>query len=92
MSDAASDTYRYEQDQNLSAAIREAIAAERDDMAADVDLGLYDDLNPEAIDSLVRRDARPQTSVELHTNAAKVTLWGDGDFDVQVLDEDARRD
>lgn len=92
MSTDQRDTYKYEAEQGLGDAIRRAIAAEQDVPPEEVDLGLYEDLNPAGIDSLVRRDAKPQTSVELYTNAVKVTLWGDGDFDIDVLDADARRE
>lgn len=87
--DATRDTYHFEAENDLSEAIRRAVADERGEEVGDDDLQLYEDINPDALDTLLWEDARPQTSVELHTNAVKVTLWGDGGMDIQVLDEEA---
>lgn len=71
------DKYTPDQDRSLSGAILEAIEEFRDEDMAQSDFLLYEDIDPDALDSLFRHDAQPRTTVEFDTDDVRVELYGD---------------
>ena len=72
----------------LSTAILEAIEDHKDEDLQESDFVLYDDIDPDAIDSLFREASSAETSVQFNTDDVTVTLWGDGRVEIRVTDRE----
>jgi hypothetical protein len=72
----------------LSTTILEAIEDQKDEDLSEADFRLYDDIDPDALDNLFRKDANADTTVEFNTDDVTVTLWGDGTVRIRVEPRD----
>ncbi|QLG63376.1 HalOD1 output domain-containing protein [Halorarum salinum] len=87
--DVVRDAYTTDQDRSLTDAMLGAIErCKGDDLTRD-DFVLYEDVNPDALDSLFRHDAEPRTEVTFATDGVEVELWGDGGVEIRVGDATA---
>lgn len=78
------DRYYPDEDRELSTAILEAIEDRKGTDVSKVDFILYDDIDPDALDNLFRKDGTANTTVQFNTDDVTVTLWGDGGVEIQV--------
>lgn len=78
------DVYYPEEGKSLSTAVLETIQEQKDENITKGDFQLYDDIDPDALDSLFRKDSTAETSVQFNTDDVTVTLWGDGGVEIQV--------
>lgn len=72
----------------LSTAVLEAIEEHKNEDLRESDFVLYDDIDPDAIDTLFREDSTARTAVEFHTDDVTVTLRGNGAVEIRVSDRD----
>ncbi|NHN46458.1 hypothetical protein G9464_02425 [Halostella sp. JP-L12] len=78
------DLYYPGEDKKLSTAVLETIQKQTDKDITKADFHLYDDIDPDALDSLFRKESTAETSVQFNTDDVTVTLWGDGAVAIQV--------
>lgn len=76
--------YTPDQDRSLSDAVLDAIEEYKGEDLARSDFVLYEDIDPDALDSLFRHDARPRTTVEFDTDDVRVELYGDSGVVITV--------
>lgn len=69
----------------LSTAILETIDDVKPEDVTKADFQLYDDIDPDTLDNLFRKDATANTTVEFDTDDVTVTLHGDGTIQIQVV-------
>lgn len=72
----------------LSTAILEAIGDHKNEDLRVSDFVLYDDVDPDALDSLFRENSTAETLVQFTTDDVTVTLWGDGGVEIRVSDRE----
>lgn len=87
--DAVRDRYTSDQDRSLTDAVLDAIKNCKGDDLRRTDFLLYEDINPDALNTLFRDDARPRTTVAFTTDGVLVELWGDGGVEIRVTDRSA---
>lgn len=80
------DTYSPDQDRSLTVAVLAAIEECKGEDLLRSDFGLYEDINPDALDSLFRHDAEPRTRVGFSTDGVRIELWGNGGVEIRVED------
>ncbi len=68
--------------------ILEAIEDQKGEDLSEADFRLYDDIDPDALDNLFRKDANADTTVEFNTDDVTVTLRGDGTVKIRVEPRD----
>ena len=83
------DSYSPDQDQSLTDAVLDAIEECKGEDLLRSDFVLYEDINPDALDALFRRDAKPRTRVEFSTDGVRIELWGDDGVEIRVEDSTA---
>lgn len=83
---AVQETYTPDQDRTLTEAILDAIEDCKGEDLLRTDYILYEDINPDALDSLFRHDAQPRTTLTFETDGAEVELWGDSGIEIRVTD------
>ena len=86
---AVRESYTRDQDRSLTEALLDAIGRCKGDDLRRSDFVLYEDVDPDALDSLFRTDARPRTTVTFTTDGVEVELWGDGGVEIRVTDRSA---
>ena len=82
--DAVQDTYTPDQDRSLTDAVLGAIEDCKGDALMRTDFRLYEDIDPDSLNSLFRDDAKPRTTVMFATDGVQVELWGDGGVEIRV--------
>lgn len=80
------ESYTPDQDRSLTEAVLDAIEDCKGENLLRTDFVLYEDINPDALESLVRHDAQPRTTVTFSTDGVEVELWGDGGIEIRVTD------
>lgn len=83
---AVQASYTPDQDRTLTEAVLDAIEDCKRDTLQRSDFILYEDIDPDALNSLFRDDARPRTTVKFRTDGVEVELWGDGGVEIRVTD------
>ncbi|QLG27452.1 hypothetical protein HUG10_07765 [Halorarum halophilum] len=83
---AVQASYTPDQDRTLTEAVLDAIEDCKRDNLQRTDFVLYEDIDPDALNSLFRHDARPRTTVNFRTDGVEVELWGDGGVEIRVTD------
>lgn len=78
------DTYTPDQDRSLTDAVLDAIEKCKGDDLMRADFILYEDIDPDALNTLFRHDAKPRTTVMFTTDGVQVELWGDGGVEIRV--------
>ena len=76
--------YHPDDDRELSTAILETIEALKNEDLTKAHFQLYDDIDPDALEKLFRKDATANTSVEFTTDDVEVTLRGNGAVAIDV--------
>lgn len=79
-------SYSPNQDRSLTEAVLDAIEDYKGEDLLRTDFILFEDVNPDALDCLFRRDAQPRTTVAFSTDGVDVELWGDGGIEIRVTD------
>lgn len=82
--DGVQDTYIPDQDRSLTDAILDAIEDCKGDDLTRTDFVLFEDIDPDALNSLFRHDAQPRTTLTFTTDDVEVKLWGDGGVKIHV--------
>ncbi|WP_227380901.1 HalOD1 output domain-containing protein [Haladaptatus halobius] len=82
-----SELYHPDDDRELSTAIVETVADLKDTEVTETEFQLYDDINPDALNNLFRKDATANTTVVFDTDDVIVTLWGDGIVKIKVVSQ-----
>lgn len=72
------ETYEQEQDRSLTDALLDAIVRCRGDDLQRTDFALFEDVDPDALEDLLREDAQPRTSVTLEAEDVRLEFRGDG--------------
>lgn len=80
-------SYTTDQDHSLTEAVLDAIEECKGEDLQRTDFVLYEDVNPDALDSLFRHDAQPRTVVSFDTDGVKLELWGDDGIEIRVTDQ-----
>ncbi len=80
------ESYTPHQDRSLTEAVLDAIEECKGEDLLRTDFVLYEDINPDALESLFRHDAQPRTTVTFDTDGVKVELWGDDGVKIRVTD------
>ena len=80
------DTYTPDQDRSLTEAVLDAIENCKGQNLQRTDFDLYEDINPDALNTLFRHDAQPRTTVTFTTDGVQVQLWGDDGVEIRVED------
>lgn len=84
-----SPTLRYQpdEDEELSVAIVRALSKAKGRDVTEEECVLYRSIDPEALDSLFRREGGEDTiKIEFTTHDAVVILWGNGEVSIEVHD------
>lgn len=87
--DAVRDKYTPDQDRSLTDAVLDTIENCKGDDLQRTDYVLYEDINPDALNTLFRNDAQSRTTVTFTTDGVKVELWGDGGVKIRVTERPA---
>ena len=82
--DKVHERYYPGEDRKLSVAVLEAIEEQKHEDLSKADFQLYDDVDPDALDSLFQPDSNANTSVQFNTDGVTVTLWGDGGVEIRI--------
>lgn len=69
------DTYTPDQGRSPTDAVLDAIENYKGGDLLRADFVLYEDIDPDALDSLFRHDARPRTRVAFTTDDVRIELW-----------------
>ncbi|MFC7216144.1 HalOD1 output domain-containing protein [Saliphagus sp. GCM10025334] len=80
------ESYTPDQDRSLTETILDAIEDCKGKALLRTDFVLYEDINPDALNSLFRHDAQPRTTVTFETDGIEVELWGDDGVEIRVTD------
>ena len=83
------DSYSPDQGRSLTDAVLDAIEECKGEDLLRSDFVLYEDINPDALDTLFRHDAQPRTRVGFSTDGVRIELWGDGGVEIRVEDRTA---
>ncbi len=78
--------YTPDQDRSLTEAVLDAIEDCKGEDLLRTDFILYEDIDPEALNSLFRHDAQSRTTVTFETDGVTVELWGDGGVEIRVTE------
>lgn len=81
------ETYTPDRGRSLTDAVLDAIENCKGDALLRTDFDLYEDINPDALNTLIRHDAQPRTRVAFITDDVRVELWGDGGVEIRVEDQ-----
>ena len=85
-SDVVEATYTPEQEGTLSDEVLTAIEEYTETDLTKSEFRLFDDIDPDALDALFRRDAEPATFVQFAVGDVYVTLWGNSGVEIRVAD------
>lgn len=79
---------RYEPDQprSLTDAVLDAIEQCRGPDLRRTDFGLFEDVDNEALEGLLREDAEPRTRLTIESEGVRLELWGDGSVEIRAED------
>lgn len=80
------ESYTPDQDRSVTEAVLDAIEECKGEDLLRTDFVLYEDIDPDALDSLFRHDAQPRTTVTFDTDSVTVELWGDDGVEICVTD------
>ena len=83
-SDVVEATYTHEQDGDLSDEILAAIEAYTETDLTKSEFRLFDNVDPDALDTLFRRGTEPETFVQFAVEDVYVTLWGKDGVEIRV--------
>lgn len=83
------DKYTPDQDRSLTDAVLDTIENCKGDDLQRTDFVLYEDIDPDALNTLFRNDAQPRTTVTFTTDGVEVELWGDGGVEIRVTERRA---
>ncbi|WP_312911364.1 HalOD1 output domain-containing protein [Natronosalvus caseinilyticus] len=78
--------YTPDQDRSLTEAVLDAIEDYKGEDLLRADFVLYEDVNPDALNSLFRPDAQSRTTVTFDTDGVTVELRGNGGVEIRVTD------
>lgn len=78
--------YPVEENVPLSEAVLEAVKAHENSSLSADEFGLYDHINPDAIDMLFRDTADVDVTVQIDLENVTVSIWSDGGIDIRVTD------
>ena len=84
--DIVRETYRPQQDRTLSEAVLDAIGAYKDTNVTKSEFVLYDAINPDAVDKLIRHDAQANPELKFDVGGVRVNLWGNSPVHIKVID------
>lgn len=84
---AVQETYMPDQDRSLTDAILDAIDNCKGNDLRRTDFILYEDINPDALNTLFRQDAQPRTTVTFATDGVQVELWGNNGVEIRVMEQ-----
>ncbi|MFC7213180.1 HalOD1 output domain-containing protein [Saliphagus sp. GCM10025334] len=82
----ARERYTPDQDRSLTEAVLDAIEDYKGEDLLRADFVLYEDIDPDALNSLFRPDAQSRTTVTIGTDGVTVELWGNGGVEIRVTD------
>lgn len=78
--------YAPDQDRSLTEAVLDAIEDYKGEDLLRADFVLYEDINPDALNSLFRPDAQSGTTVTFDTDGVTVELRGNDGVEIRVTD------
>ena len=84
--DSPVDRYTPDQRRSLSDAVLEAVAAHTDADMSKSEFVLYDAINPDALDTLIRHGAEANPELEFDVGDVRVKLRGNDTTHIDVVD------
>lgn len=84
--DVAPQPYTPEQQRSLSEAVLDAVGAYTDTDLSRSEFVLYDAINPDALDTLIRHDAEANLELKFDVGDVQVKLQGNDTILIEVID------